>query len=174
MWGVLFVGIIMKVLELGTGSGKIEKDSIGVDICKTEHVDVVHDLNVVPYPFEDNTFDLVYAHNILEHLRDIAAVMREIHRIAKPNALVSIIVPYYKSENAFWEHEHIHFFSDVTFREFTGEAYYNYRYDFRYRMEQLDMVTTGRFRRGLPFKRLLATFLWNIYNEMHIKMRVLK
>lgn len=29
--------------------------------------DVVHDLNIVPYPFEDNMFDEIHAYEVLEH-----------------------------------------------------------------------------------------------------------
>jgi SAM-dependent methyltransferase len=52
--------------------------------------DVLHDLNVLPYPFEDNTFDEIHAIDILEHTgqqgdwRFFFAQFQEFWRIMKP------------------------------------------------------------------------------------------
>src|SRR3990172_7351523 len=59
-----------------------------------EHNFVQHDLNVIPWPFESNSFDEVRAYHILEHLVDLLSVMREVHRVALPDAKVDIVVPY--------------------------------------------------------------------------------
>jgi len=44
------------VLDVGCGRYKIPK-AIGIDRCKFPEVDVVHDLDKYPWPFEDNAFD---------------------------------------------------------------------------------------------------------------------
>lgn len=52
--------------------------------------DVVHDLESVPYPWPDNTFDEVHAYEVLEHLgrqgdfRSFFAQFQELWRILKP------------------------------------------------------------------------------------------
>ena len=51
-------------------------------------------------PFEDNTFDIVFSIAVLEHVRDVQAVMREAIRVAKPNGVVVMNVPNY---NSFYE-----------------------------------------------------------------------
>ena len=48
----------LNVLDFGCGNDKV-KNSIGIDKIKSETVDVVHDLDIYPYPFEDNFFDLI-------------------------------------------------------------------------------------------------------------------
>ncbi|MQL52258.1 methyltransferase domain-containing protein [Desulfofundulus thermobenzoicus] len=73
----------MKILDLGCGPNKLP-GAIGVDIRPGPVVDVVHDLNVYPWPFADNEFDLVYASHVLEHLDDVVRAVEEIHRITKP------------------------------------------------------------------------------------------
>lgn len=52
--------------------------------------DVIHDLNVLPYPFENNTFDEIHASDILEHTgqqgdwKFFFAQFTEFWRILKP------------------------------------------------------------------------------------------
>ena len=41
----------------------------------------------IPWPIEDNQFDLIYAENIIEHLLDTCAVMEEIWKVSKPGAI---------------------------------------------------------------------------------------
>ena len=90
----------MKILDLGCGNRKIKagrKDEvIGIDFKNPiAKPDVSHDLNKLPYPFDDNTFDFIYASYSLEHLDNPLRVMEEMHRIAKPNARIVVKVPHY-------------------------------------------------------------------------------
>src|SRR5215470_4387638 len=71
------------------------KGAIGIDRASLPNVDIVHDLNSFPYPFDRDTFDEIYATHIIEHLDSITRTMEELHRIAKPNAKVTIITPHY-------------------------------------------------------------------------------
>ena len=75
------------------------KNPTYLDISPDEGVDVVWDLNNHPLPFEDNTFDEIYAYNILEYLASQGNTtffyeeFDEYHRIIKPNGILHIIVP---------------------------------------------------------------------------------
>lgn len=60
----------MKILDVGCGVNKVE-GAVGLDISPRSHADVIHDLNVVPYPFDDNEFDLVVANHVVEHVPDV-------------------------------------------------------------------------------------------------------
>jgi SAM-dependent methyltransferase len=73
--------------------------------------DVVHDLNVFPYPFEDGVFDYILASHVLEHLKDLPRVMKELWRICKKGAIIDIKVPYYNNYNAFRDLSHIRYFT---------------------------------------------------------------
>ena len=53
----------MKILDLG-GYKCDDTISVNLDRC-----DVVHDLNVFPYPFSVNSFDEVRIYHVLEHLK---------------------------------------------------------------------------------------------------------
>ena len=103
-----------KILDLGCGKKK-RAGSIGVDWSDRHDADVIHDLNVFPYPFEGASVDMVYIDNTLEHLDDPIAVMGELYRIVKPSGIVKVIVPYFRSVSAFIDPTHKHFFTVESF-----------------------------------------------------------
>lgn len=123
-----------RVLDIGCGNRKIP-GAIGVDISRNTQADVIHDLNLFPYPFKDNTFDKVYCIDILEHLDNIIKVMEEIFRISKPNAELDIRVPHFSSMHAYGDPTHKHFFNTLSFDYFTGE------------LPQYGFYTNARFRK---------------------------
>ncbi|HVU94886.1 MAG TPA: methyltransferase domain-containing protein [Puia sp.] len=45
-------------------------------------------------PFDDNSFDLLIANHILEHIPDDQQAMREMHRVLTPNGVAILQVPY--------------------------------------------------------------------------------
>jgi predicted SAM-dependent methyltransferase len=67
-------------LNLGCGEDK-KPGYINLDSNPSVGPDVVYNLNIFPYPFADNAFDLIEASHILEHLDKPFAVMKELHRI---------------------------------------------------------------------------------------------
>jgi hypothetical protein len=93
------------VLHIGCGQNKIP-GAVGVDRRGT---DVAHNLEKVPWPFEDNSFDLIFAHSILEHLMPFVDVMEEIHRITRDRVVIS--VPYFRSLNSYHDPTHVRFFT---------------------------------------------------------------
>lgn len=113
-----------KKLNLGCGERKKE-GYINVDWKAGLEPEVIHDLNVFPYPFPDNSIDLIEADHIFEHLDRPFFVMRELHRILKPGASLNIKVPHFSRGLAHAEHRHGF---DVTFplyfnKNFAHEAF---------------------------------------------------
>lgn len=85
---------LMKKLDLGCGNNKTE-GFIGVDICKTEAADVVHDLKMAPWPFEDESIDEARANHFFEHLepKERITFMNELHRVLKKGAGCLFVTP---------------------------------------------------------------------------------
>lgn len=110
--------INMKILDVGCGKNKTE-GAIGIDFCKIEGVDIIHDLNVFPYPFDDNTFDRVIMKHIIEHLDNIVRVMEEIHRICKPGAEVLIKTPHFSCRDSWRDPTHKYHLALDSFDYFT-------------------------------------------------------
>ena len=107
----------MKILDLGCGNKKI-LGAIGIDINPLSDADIIHDLNNLPYPFEDSLFDEIIADNVIEHLDDVVKIMEELSRISKPGARIKIIVPYFRSKWAYIDPTHRHHFTVESFAYF--------------------------------------------------------
>lgn len=41
--------------------------------------------------FEDNTFDMIICHNVLEYIEDKQSILDELHRVLKPHGILSIV-----------------------------------------------------------------------------------
>ncbi len=74
---------------------------INIDRYKAKGVKYVIDLEKFPYPFKKNCFDYIYARGIMEHLKDFLKVLKELHRILKPEGIVYIYVPHFSGSGAF-------------------------------------------------------------------------
>jgi len=133
------------VLDLGCGTKK-RAGAIGVDNNPDAAPDVLHDLEVFPYPFEDSAFDEIVLDNVLEHLGDVVRTMEELHRIGRPGALVEIYVPYFRSRWAAVDPTHRHQFTVDSFAYFdpTNQFFAEYRYS-RAQFEVEQVVFNERF-----------------------------
>lgn len=119
-------------LNLGCGRKHIE-GAINLDISGTVAPDVVHDLNQKPWPLPPDTFERVYAYDVIEHLDDVIATMNEIHRVCRAGARVEITVPHFSSANAFTDPTHRHAFGLSSFRYVTGEDEFSFYTDRTFR-----------------------------------------
>lgn len=72
-----------KSLEIGCGSHKIFHDSIGLDKSPHSKADIIRDITR-GLPFSDNTFDLVIAIEVIEHIEpyvDLIFLFNEVYRV---------------------------------------------------------------------------------------------
>lgn len=83
-------------LNLGCGKD-IRKDWVNLDLNNGEGVDIVHDLDIFPYPFKDNIFTKINVEAIMEHLNNPKKFIDEIHRISKKDCKTNITVPHFSS-----------------------------------------------------------------------------
>ena len=113
------------ILNLGAGKDLIPQ-AITVDFNSALTPDVVHDLNQFPWPFADNSFDEIYAKDVLEHLGNLVRVMEEIHRIARPGAKIFIVTPHYSCPNSWRDPTHQQHLSFFSFDYFTGKNQWNF------------------------------------------------
>lgn len=129
----------MKILDLGCGKKKYI-GSIGVDISDKTDADVIHDLNTIPYPFDDNMFDCIICDNVIEHLDDVMKTMDELWRISKKGARIKIDVPYFRSVYSSIDPTHKHSFTYNSFNYFDENHLFNklYKYsDSKFEVEKV-------------------------------------
>lgn len=120
-----------KTLVIGAGPHWAKgEDTILLDIHKFANIDVAHDLNVIPWPFQDGEFKHMNASHVLEHLNTFPAVMDEAWRLLNPGGSFMIQVPYAGDlEMAFTDPTHTRFFTEWSFLNYiTVEGVHNFGY----------------------------------------------
>jgi len=113
----------MITLDLGCGQGKTP-NSIGVDVTKTKGVDVLADVQYLP--FKTSIADKIVCYQLLEHVDNLIMTMEEMHRVLKPKGKAIIEVPHVRGLDAFRDPTHKRFFTISTMDYFTKESSLNY------------------------------------------------
>ena len=105
-----------------------------LDLAPLPNVDVVHDLDDIPLPFEDASFDHIECFDILEHVREFPDVMREMHRITAPGGRVHITGPHFTSYTWATDPTHRRAFAINTFEFFATASLLDrdYYFDFAF------------------------------------------
>jgi predicted SAM-dependent methyltransferase len=99
-------------MKLNLGCGFLHLPGyINIDADPTCRPDVLHDLEVTPWPFEDNSFDELIATHVLEHLgatsKDWLAIWKEIWRVTQPDGTIDITVPHPRHDNFLIDPTHV-------------------------------------------------------------------
>ena len=92
----------MDRLNLGAGND-IQENAVNHDLLKHRpEIDVAHDLNVLPWPWADCSFDVIAAKAVLEHLKDSLLVsVGECWRILRPGGLLYMKLPMWNHERSY-------------------------------------------------------------------------
>jgi SAM-dependent methyltransferase len=106
-----------RVLELGCGFSKTP-GAFGIDVIPGSNADLIHDLNVFPYPVADSSWDLIICRDVLEHVDDFVRTMEEIWRIGAPGAIVQVRAPFMSSVNYYSDPTHRRAFTSRSFDYF--------------------------------------------------------
>lgn len=109
-----------KILDVGCGQNKFP-GAIGIDSNPRSHADVIHDLGVFPYPFQENEFDEIICHHVVEHVPDVMGFISELHRIAKPRGYLKIVTPHYSNPDWATDPTHRNHFNSYSFNCFVPE-----------------------------------------------------
>lgn len=94
------------ILEIGSGSHRLDKKIINVDISPFSNVDVVS--NGAKLSFQDNSVDGIFLLAVLEHTREPNAVIKECFRVLKKGGIIYAEAPfifrYHSYPTDFWRY----------------------------------------------------------------------
>jgi SAM-dependent methyltransferase len=129
---------------------------VNLDVAPLPGVDVVHDLDRIPWPFADGSFTEIEMINVLEHLPDTMVAMAELYRILSPGGRVTIRVPYWNSPAAVADPTHKKMFNEETFDFFDPMTRHgrvrSYYGSVRFAIVRMDFYTG--LSNGLPFLKV--------------------
>ncbi len=149
-------------VDLGCGNRQVP-GTIGLDISAIPGVEIVADLSR-GLPFRDNSLDEVYAIHILEHFDNFIAIMEEIYRACRPNAMLHIKVPHASCSYVTWKdptHRRGMLLSTFTYFDqtyFDGSAFRHYT-SAHFRIESAKLKFTLEGRDWVPRPRRLAEWI---------------
>ena len=111
-------------LNLGCGFNKIN-GFINVDVFTHCNPDIIHDLEIFPYPFEVNSIDEILFNHSLEHIGQnsniFLKIIKEIYRVCKDGALIQINVPHPRHDNFISDPTHVRAITPMTLKLFDLE-----------------------------------------------------
>ncbi len=116
-------------INLGCGLEKLE-GYMSVDKRLMLGAEMVHDLDVMPWPFDDCSAEEIRAFDVFEHLEDVIGAMDECWRILQPGGRLTIRGPAPDSPNLWVDVTHRRAFVEHSFDHFdwTTELGLKYRY----------------------------------------------
>lgn len=107
-------------MRLDVGGSVKKPDWITID--QNKDADLIHDLDVFPYPLEPNSVEEMRMFHCLEHLREPLQVMEELYRIAKEGCIIHIKIPYWKLDHPIRNPAHRHAFPPEWFKNLNPDS----------------------------------------------------
>jgi SAM-dependent methyltransferase len=111
-----------------TGSGRL----LDVGCGSKKHrgavtdADIVHDLDVFPYPIEDDEFDEILMQDVLEHVAEPIRVAEELHRVLRPGGRLQLRTPHFSSALAYSDPTHRHYYATTAIRYLADPGFSHY------------------------------------------------
>jgi SAM-dependent methyltransferase len=104
----------LRVLDVGCGDRPYDallrgaRELVGFDVPGNPHADLHGSIDAIPV--EDASFDLALCLQVLEHVPDPAAAVRELHRVVRPGGRVLLtthgVYPFHPNPDDLWRWTH--------------------------------------------------------------------
>jgi len=141
-------------LDIGCGENK-QQGFVGMDKRKVQGVDIVHDLEVFPWPLPDECCLMIIGSHIVEHIKPWLQIelWDEMWRVMKLDGQLALSTPYGKSEGFIQDPTHCSPYNAATFQYF----------DPRYPLYDVYKPKPWRIEEGFP--------QWQVTGNMECLLR---
>jgi SAM-dependent methyltransferase len=135
-------------LNLGCGN-KLVPGAVNHDRCAHRpEVDVVWNLNDLPWPWADASFDFIVACAVLEHLRiDLVESVNECWRLLRPGGILHLKLPHWQSDNSYVDPTHYWHFALGALDVFDPDTVMGKQYSF-YTPSKWQIIAYPKLNRG--------------------------
>ena len=151
----------MEISKLDVGCGSRKRTGfVGMDVVSIPGVDLVHDMNVSPWPIQDNVVNEIIFDDVLEHSQDFLLILSEVYRIGKPGCVVKIAVPHFSSDNMYTDPTHTRFFSQRSFNYFDKSQNHKHGFylsDVNFKVQRAEIHFAEYFIHDLASKKFNLT-----------------
>jgi hypothetical protein len=93
-------------------------------------VDIVHDLRLLPWPWQSDSAAEIRLLDVVEHLPEVVPVLDECWRVLEPGGILHLRVPHYQHENAWLDPTHRRAFHRDSFDYFDPDTALGNKYGF--------------------------------------------
>lgn len=168
-----------KILDIGCGNGDFTLELInmgfdahGIDISESNPLKDRFkkvDLQKETYPYEDESFDIIFTKSVIEHLREPNFLVDEAYRLLKPNGVFVCLTPSWKhsyKEQFYIDHTHVTPFTRHSLETICELSGFKAKCTYFYQLPLLwKYPIFGIFRRilnlfNLPYKPFCQYDLW--------------
>jgi len=108
------------------------------DVATLSRADVLCDLDHLPYPFRDSSFDRLQVVHVIEHVAEVIRSIEEVHRPVRAGGEVIIVTPHYTDFNSFCDPTHRWHLNSFSLRYF-GDNHGGFGYYSAARFEELSV-----------------------------------
>ncbi len=114
-------------LEIGCRDNKRARFT-RMDIVPLKRIDIVHDMNDVPRPNDENTYEEIVLDDVLDHSNRSLGVLKVLNRVGDDGCIVIISVPHFLCDNMYTNPTHTTFFLSRSFNYFDKSLDYKYNF----------------------------------------------
>jgi hypothetical protein len=171
-------------LDVACGQNK-QAGFKGIDIAGD--ADIVHDLNVFPWPVKKHSVTEVWCSHYVEHIpHQVNGAAKdgwwlffdELMRVCKKDAKLTFVHPYSRSDRAFWDpthtryvHEMTWYYLDKTWREAQGLDHYQTVADFEVTLIQGTGMSDAFVTRNHETQEYAKAHYFNIIPDLMVELR---
>lgn len=158
-------------LNLGCGQNKKEGYT-NVDKFPQGSPDIIMDLEVTPWTFDDNSVDEILLNHVLEHLgadvNTFFSIIKEMYRVCKNGAIVQVNVPHPRHDNFINDPTHVRIVTPALLELFDKEQCLRWRemrasnsplglyLDVNFKILKSLVVPTSEYRKKLDSDEITA------------------
>lgn len=169
-------------LKLNVGCGRnIVAGWLNVDSMPLPGVDIIFDLESCAtqrIPLPDDSADEILLSHVIEHIHNILPMMQELHRVARPDAKMTIRVPYGSSDDSYEDPTHIRHCFIGSFGYFSQPFYWRADYGYRgdWQPKRITLAVEKRVAERNNVNKIMDMVMHqrNIVREMVVELLSIK